>query len=455
MKLYSFQKQNIEMMDHFKGRVLYADDMGLGKTITTLYWLIKKKKLKRILIVCPASIKENWREEIRSHFNKIAHVLEKSKPPRFRKMPPGIYIINYDILKGWKKKLLLFNPQAVVFDEAHYLKNKKAIRSKTSRVFARKAKYVFCLTGTPIVNRPLELFPLLSMIRPSYWDSEFFYKMKFCGPKKTFHGWDFRGASNLSLLNYRLKKSCMIRNRKKDVLKDLPKKKTSVVLFRMSNDDQKKYSNMNADTYDLLKVYKKNKDEQTRKNVLSKISILRKMSVLYKMPSVFEWIDNFLESMDEKIIVFAHHTKIVEMLHERYKKVSTIVYGKTSIKKRNINFNKFKKDPKCRLFIGNIQAAGVGWNGVVANHVAFVELDWVPGNILQAIDRIYRIGQKRNCFAYYLINKGTIDEIMCSSLQRKQKNMNVAIDGGKGEQLNIHDDVLRRLERQLERSGNV
>jgi SWI/SNF-related matrix-associated actin-dependent regulator 1 of chromatin subfamily A len=164
---------------------------------------------------------------------------------------------------------------------------------------------------------------------------------------------------------------------------------------------------------------------------------------------VLEWVENFLAESDGKLVLFAIHKNIVGELQKRFKALCVVVNGSTSNRNRQLAVDKFQQNKRCRLFIGNIKAAGVGLNLTAANTVAFAELDWVPGNHTQAEDRIHRIGQKGSASIFYLVAKGTIEDKLCAVIEDKQRVLNTVLDGnGRGDNLDIFAKLCDELQKE-------
>ena len=224
----------------------------------------------------------------------------------------------------------------------------------------------------------------------------------------------------------------MIRRLKKDVLKELPEKTRVIVPL---NIDIKKYVQAEIDFIKLGEVKKAIQ--------LVKLGYLKRLAAELKMKLVISWIDNFLGESDGKLIIFGIHKIIIKELQEHYSKISVVVDGSVSHSKRQDAVKQFQENNETRLFIGNIQAAGTAITLTAADTVAFVELDWVPGNHTQAEDRAHRIGQKNNVTVYYLIAKGTIEEDLCKIIQKKAKIISSILDGGKqATELNVYNELM-------------
>ena len=462
---YKYQKVGVKkIVDRFGGRALLADEMGLGKTPQAL-WSAQKlrrrsKRKKSVIIVCPANLKWQWQREAEKHARINATILEGRTPGKKPLVDGRHYIINYDILgregrwrRTWLNKLKDLKPGTVIIDEVQYISNPQTVRTRAVRALCKRVPYVIGLGGTGgLENCPAELFPILNIIAPETFDSFHTFAMRYCAPRRTFWGWEFKGATNLGELHELLKETCMVRRLKKNVLKDLPPKQRSVIPVNIEN--KKEYQEAETDFIKWLR--KKSKRKASRASSaerLVQVGYLKRLAAQLKMKSVYEWIDNFLSGGEEKLIVFGVHRSVLNALHERYRGQSVLVTGSTTGRKRQEAVDRFNGNRKCRLFFGNINAAGVGWSCTSASTVLFVELSWTPGKHVQAEDRIHGIkrGVKgRRAAVYYLVARGTIEEKLVALLQSKQDIIDQTLDG----KLRVSNfDILDQLETELLRAA--
>lgn len=385
-KPFPYQCEALEKISQFNGRALCALDMGLGKTPIALWWMRENRSVRPTVVVCPAGLKYNWAAEAIKHINTRAEVLEGMIPPRRWRPFSHLIILNYTILPGWLSVIKELNPQLIICDECAAIKSPKTKRTKACRVLCKKAPYILGLSGTPLTNRPFELWSILNMIRPDLYPSAFDFGFAWTNPKKTIWGWSFDGAQNLSALHKELTENCMIRMRKCDVLSQLPPKSRYVVLLSLS--DEREYRRAVSDFSGWLRENKKGSITRTlRAEALTKIGYLRRLAAKLKLRSIFEWVDDFLENDDSKLILFGVHKFFLSALQERYRKISILVDGSITGKDRQAAIDQFNLDTGTRLFLGNIQAAGTGWSCTSSSTVAICEFPWAPGDLLQAEDR--------------------------------------------------------------------
>jgi SWI/SNF-related matrix-associated actin-dependent regulator 1 of chromatin subfamily A len=426
-KLFPYQKKDVKRMLKLKGRILLASEMGLGKTLIALTYLRIRPQTLPALVVCPASAKWVWKNEIRKHTKLTCNVLNGKKPQPIHKLR-DVTIINYDVLSSWMDILRRNDYQTLILDEVQFCKSHKAKRTKASISLGKKTSRIIAISGTPLTNRPKELYNILHLLLPHLFPSFVSYAFRYCGRRMTPWGWDDTGASHLDELHEILKDTCMIRRTKRQVLKELPEKMR--VVLPLPIERPKEYATAEADFLnwlakkDLGKAKRAEKAEQ-----LVKLGYLKHLAAELKMRVVLEWIDCFLEETDAKLVVFAYHKSIIHKLQTKYENQCVVIDGSTPQKQREENVHRFQHDKKIRLFIGQIIAAGTAITLTAASHAAFVELDWVPGNHIQAEDRLHRIGQKNHVQIYYLIAKGTIEEDLCKIIQKKARIITKILDG--------------------------
>jgi SWI/SNF-related matrix-associated actin-dependent regulator 1 of chromatin subfamily A len=461
LKLYDYQKQGVSFIESRSGRALVADEMGLGKTVQALSWLALHPEKRPALVICPSSLKINWeRETIKWVPDTKVTILSGTTPAR---VTGNIVIINYEILHHWVNKLKAHNFQCMIIDEAHYIKNPTAQRTKA---FKRMNKYidnVIALTGTPIENRPIELYNIIQAINPMLFPNYYSYMHRFCGATRNIYGGlDKNGATNTKELNEILKRTIMIRRKKADVLKELPEKQIVQVPLQIDNVEtykkaerefiafvkQKFGNHSDEDIQKELKQFAKRHKIKTNDDlsdgelhnlaelklekvsiapVLAQIETLKQLAVEGKLAEIINWVETFLES-DEKLVVFAIHRKIVDALMNKFPNAVKID-GSVSNSKRQEAVDKFQKDPKTQLMIANIKAGGVGITLTAASNVAIIQLPWSPSVLSQAIDRVHRITQKHQVTAWILIGENTIEEKILKILKVKENIISQVLDG--------------------------
>jgi len=453
LEYYPFQKAGIKFMSERDGTLL-ADEMGTGKTIQVIGLINLDKSLRQTLIICPATMKLVWKRELErwlTHDYTIG-VVNGGKFPS-----TDIAIINYDILHKHTDAIRSRSWDLRVCDEAHYIKNPKTRRSqqilgkwstktKSWDILPIRARKRIFLTGTPIVNRPIELWPIIRALDPGTWNNWKYFTQRYCNAKQTRWGYDVSGASNMSELGGKLRATIMMRRLKRDVLKELPTKTRQVievpadsVVTKIIDKENYEYDLRSDKIVELEKAAEQaektrneeryreliNQLKEARGAVFAEMSAMRHEIGKVKIPIVIKHLEDLLEN-EQKVVVFAHHKIVIDAIHEHFKNSVTLT-GSTSQTKRQENIEKFQNDPSCLLFIGNIKAAGIGITLTASSHCVFAELSWVPGEINQCEDRLLRIGQKNNVTVQHLVYEGSLDAKMAKTIVEKQNNIDKAL----------------------------
>ena len=392
MMLYKHQVQAIEWLGQ-RPKAILALDMGLGKTCVSSLDLSVPA-----LVVCPASLKLNWQAELKMWRPELSVQVVRSPKDPIKGL--DVTIVNYDILG----KLDLPTPTTLIVDEAHYIKNYKAKRTKLLMSLIKATSNVSLLTGTPIVNRPIELWTLLYSIGATKL-GYFEFGMRFCAGWKTpWDTYDFSGSSRKGEL-IKVLEPFMLRMTKEECI-DLPSKTYRIIALDLPVDKrEKQFSQDQIDTPDSIPF--------------EAISDIRRLNAERKLDQSISYIKDCLEQTD-KIVVFAHHTHIIDGLMDALKEFEPVmVTGSVKNEDRHVAVQTFQNNPKCRVFVGNIKAAGVGLTLTAASHVVFVEAPWSPADLQQAADRCHRIGQQNNVTIDLLTITGSIDEIILHKILTK------------------------------------
>lgn len=447
--LYPFQYEGALAIRNFGGRALLADEMGLGKTIQALYWFHRTKRARPGVVVCPASVKYNWEREAK-RFGILAEVLEGRNPPKRQPaVGASLYVINYEILRYWRKWLRRLGVQVVMLDECHYIKNQRSKRFKATHALCEGVPHVIAISGTPLTNRPAELWPTLNILMPEVYNSFFTYAVRYCRPRKLPWGWSYDGAKNLEELHAKLRATCMIRRLKKDVLDSLPPKRRYPFFVDIRDRDQ--YEEASRDFLSWLrKTSPAAAKRAKRAESLAKVGYLLRLAAKLKTQEVISWIEDFLEKSDGKLVVFTVHKKRIRSLQKHFhKELHVTVDGSVKGRDRMAATDRFQHDKRTRLFFGNIRAAGVGLTLTASHTVLIADLPWTPGELGQAVDRVHRLTQTKEVDVYYMVARDTIDEHLAEILREKQGVLDAVLDGGtNANDLDILGELLKKINRK-------
>ncbi len=454
-ELLPFQRAGVRFALLHRG-VLLADDQGLGKTVQSLS-TVEHLSLYPAVVYCPAVVKLNWKAEIGKWLphRKVA-VLGVGK--RAAGVPPAeadFIVLNYDIAAKHQNLLLDLGLRAVIADESHYLKNRKAGRTLAVSLVVEESKRlekVLFMSGTPVLNRPNELAEQLRLL--GILDAEFggfrSFAFRYCAAYSDKFGLHADGASHLDELHRRLRETCMIRRLKRDVLAELPDK--TIVRVPVTITNRPAYAKadnefsewlrdkLSADV-DFLKSIEhlspaaqrlamtKRVKKTLRAEVLAKRGALRALSGLGKVADAVAWIREFHESSgDEKLLVFAHHTEVQQALLQEFPD-SLHILASDSSEQRQAAVSEFQTDASRWLIILSTPAAQTGLTLHAASNELFVEYEDTIGAHAQAEDRAHRIGQKNAVTVYRLHVEGSIDDDMEAALACKQEVFEATLNG--------------------------
>jgi SWI/SNF-related matrix-associated actin-dependent regulator 1 of chromatin subfamily A len=470
LQYYPFQKAGIEFIAK-KKNVLLADEMGLGKTIMVIGYLNYNPKIQKVLIVCPNIVKDVWVSELKRW------LVNKNLTVSLKNIEDNIFILNYERLKKYREDILKNKYDLVVFDESHFIKNLRATRTKISLEISANADQVLLLTGTPILNRPVELFTQLYMVKSNivgYKNNDLLvnlfsqyniidykndlknnimrsyniFKKTYCLLDEKNRIVDYKKDA-LNKLGNRLRETCMIRRMKSEVLKELPEKITDVIkasivdyiedtnemnktkqLLSNSIQHQIQYENiMNS-----IQQLKDNKDKYTNDYYNDRIKEMRNSYEaifgeiqkdwhnigLAKVPFAIKYIKELLTTIN-KVVVFAHHTDVINQIAEAFPKNSVVITGDTPQEDRFNIINKFNNDPSINIIVISILTGSTGITLTSSSVCVFVEITFRPSDIDQAEARLHRITQKETVISYHLIADDSIDVWIADKIINKRE----------------------------------
>jgi len=443
--LLEHQKEGVKTLCENKKYIL-ADDLGLGKTMTTIVASLESNS-KKTLVICPASLKINWKREIEFHTNKKISIVEG------KKWEDGDYVIvNYDILKNFHSlekgvESIIRNSgfDLIIVDEAHAICNTQAQRTKLVNDIAKISDKVWLLTGTPVTSRPINYFNLLNLVDCNVAQNWMAYVKRYCNGYQFRAGnrkiWNVSGASNLEEL-YERTKPFVLRRLKNDVL-DLPEKIISPVYMRLRS---KEYEDVMGEYYEW---YDKGGESDSLTMQFSKIAKVRQIIANEKVAQTIELCENILDQ-DKKVIIFCNFTDSLNAIYNHFKKVAVKLDGSTPKGERQDAVDKFQTDDKVKVFVGNIKAAGVGLTLTAAETVIMNDLSFLPSDHSQAEDRAYRYGQKNTVVVYYPLFENTIEGIIYDILDKKKRIINTVM----GDTMLFEGDALENILQSINQKRN-
>ncbi|XP_060732865.1 SWI/SNF-related matrix-associated actin-dependent regulator of chromatin subfamily A-like protein 1 [Tachysurus vachellii] len=431
--LMPFQLHGVNFAVSREGRLLLADDMGLGKTVQAICIAAYYRKEWPLLIVTPSSVRFTWAEAIRRWLPSVAadsiNVVVTGKDCLHSGL---INIISYDLLSKMGKQNLASPFGVLIMDESHFLKNIKTARCRAALPLLKAAKRVILLSGTPAMSRPAELYTQILAVRPTLFPRSHDFGVRYCDAKQLPWGWDYSGSSNLAELKLLLEECLMLRRLKSEVLSQLPSKQRKIVTVTTDGINSRTKAALSAAAKELAKGCHNKKQEKEA------LLVFFNHTAEAKIRAILEYISDMLECGREKFLVFAHHKRVLDSITKELtdKGINHIrIDGSTPSAERQQLCEKFQFSEQSCVAVLSITAANMGLTLHSADLVVFAELFWNPGILIQAEDRVHRIGQTRSVDIHYLVAKGTADDYLWPMIQEK---MNVLEQVGLSES-NISD----------------
>jgi SWI/SNF-related matrix-associated actin-dependent regulator 1 of chromatin subfamily A len=443
LELFPFQVESVTHM-LTRNRSYVADDAGLGKTISSI--VAYNSDPGKALVICPPFLKLNWAREFKKWEITGARIawIEKGTDfdPYIMKHSDVIIVPDSLVARPKIQQILIKEKFKWLFiDEAHRFKGQKTKR--TVAVFGdseshsslcpplfKVAENVVALSGTPMPNRPIELFPLVNALASEVvgFKSFFEYAERYCDAFEGQHGWDYRGASNLPELGNKLKEKFLIRHRKEEVLKDLPPKTRQIIRLD-SPKAIEKYDQRILNEYSIADIVGAIETDHYKDNkMLGILAKYRAETALALIEPSAQFISEILDETNGKVLVFAHHISVVEGLAAAlYKYGALKVRGGVSNAARDSIVHEFQNNKHVRVVVGNIQSIGVGFTLTAATRVIFPEFSWVHAENSQAEDRANRIGQTKNVLCQYLIFNELSEYVLNAAMNKEKNNLKVGM----------------------------
>jgi superfamily II DNA or RNA helicase len=427
----------------FGERALLADEMGLGKTVQAIAaceLLARRKGIARVLVVCPASLKAEWEEQIARFTDRPARSVFGTRPTRLAayREPTFFTIVNYEQVLGDAPDINeTLRPDVVVLDEAQRIKNWQIKTAR--RVKSLRSPYAFVLTGTPVENRIDELYSIVQYLDPELVGPLFRFN-------RDFYKLDERGRpvdyKNLAELRRRLQ-PVMLRRRKSDVESELPGRTMKTYFVPMVEEQRRRYEDYRVPAAQLLAQAQRR--PLTPKEFDRLQMLLACMRMVCDTPAILDptcrvspkleelegILGDLLEEPDRKIIVFSEWERMLELVRELAAELgveSAWHTGSVPQQRRRAEIVRFKQDPACRLFLST-DSGSVGLNLQAASAVVNVDLPWNPAKLEQRIARAWRKNQTRSVTVVNLVCEDSIEHQILHLLGHKQALADGVLDG--------------------------
>jgi superfamily II DNA or RNA helicase len=427
----------------FGERALLADEMGLGKTvqgIAACILLAKLKDVSRVLVVCPASLKAEWEEQIARFCDRPTQLVFGPKVQRVAayRDPAFFTIVNYEqVLSDADEINAVLKPDIVVLDEAQRIKN---WQTKTARrVKSLRSPYAFVLTGTPLENRIEEVYSIVQYLDPEILGPLFRFN-------RDFYRLDERGRpvdyQNLADLRARLE-PVLLRRRKADVESQLPGRTVKTHFVAMTAEQQSRYEDYHFPARQLIaKAHHRPLSPKEFERLQMLLACMRMVCdtpaildpecrVCPKLEELEGILTDLLEDPERKVIIFSEWERMLTLVRELAGEMGVDVAwhtGSVPQERRRAEINRFKHDPACRLFLST-DSGSVGLNLQVASAVINIDLPWNPAKLEQRIARAWRKNQMRTVHVINLVTEDSIEHNILHLLGRKQALADGIIDG--------------------------
>lgn len=397
--LLEYQKEGVRFIEKTNGRAFLGDDMGIGKGVQTIAWCHHRRdELERCLIIVPTTGLHHWQSELKEWLGATSQIVASSKEDL---VPADFYIMSYAMLRIRQDELVEMDWDLVVFDECTRITNMKAKRTKAAKRIAKGVEHTLMLSGTPFLNKHLEMFYPLHIMDPKAFPNWFYYANRYTMGKAS--GWT--GIMFRDELVNRLSYS-MIRRTKEEVKDELPSIRHVVVPMDLEPQDRAEY--MEAEL-EMIRA----------PNPFSKISETRHALGRAKRGAIVQWAKDFLEDSDEKLVIYVFHIDVMKYVVSKLEDYgATFINGSVSGKVRRERQQSFQNSRYPRVIVIN-QAASEIINLHKASNILFGEREWVPGTEEQAWSRLHRTGQHNPVTAWFLSATGTMDHDLEAALARK------------------------------------
>jgi SNF2 family DNA or RNA helicase len=427
--LYPFQQAGVEFLKRTP-KALLADEMGLGKTVQAAA-LLKELKPSRVLVICPASVMSCWERELSTWYPEVrvlalrGSVKERAAALKgsLASSEPIVVIINYEVVHKMAE-LSGVSWEALIVDESHRVKNRKAKVTRAVSLLAKQVPRTILLTGTPILNRPDDLWSQLNILYPDRYRSYWRFVETYCRLRYNGFGWEVRGPRDPEKL-WKEISPFTLRREKSQVLRDLPPKVTQQIWVDLEGEQLELYQQMKNELIARLEL-----GEVAAFSAVVQLLRLRQIcvepSVMFSDPAPLsgakaQALEDILEGGVQKVVIFTQWSRVVRAVSKFLEKkgISHVcLTGETPQSERARIIEGFQNSP-IGAFVSTIGAGGVGITLTAADTVVFLDKEWTPALNQQAVDRLHRIGQRSTVWIYEILARGTVEEYVERLLAQK------------------------------------
>jgi SWI/SNF-related matrix-associated actin-dependent regulator 1 of chromatin subfamily A len=434
-KLDPHQREGLAFILHHQHSCLLADEMGLGKTLTAIS--AAQFLPGRVLVVCPASARAVWRQEVRAWTTESSLVLSPGDDPALAAQSDAKYVVvAYSGLQKFGDALAAIPFDLVVLDESHYVKSRGALRTRLVNEKLARVPRRLILSGTPVMNEPQEIRTQLAFVHPDEWSDTAWFGRRFQQPWK-YGSPDVREQVLARLRQYL--DGVMLRREKRQALPDLPEKHLHVTRLALPEEARRAYEQQEDEFRDYLHDHEDDALTRGMAETAGHLEHLKQAVLVGKLPLIVAQLQEWLAE-GEKLVVFCHYREPIKALAKELAEHGVVTLtGSTKPEDRATSVERFQKDPEVKVFIGQTVAAGVAVTLTAARRAVFCDLEWNPALHRQAMDRIHRKTQTRDVEVHFFLAEDTVEEDIAEVLEEKTEMMDMLLEGRAGGGLGLRD----------------
>lgn len=444
------------------GRLLLGDQMGAAKTASAIMAAETVRRhvhhyQRPVFVFAPLRLRNTWKRELlvmgaienESEFCALESLTMDDASWRYN---AKWYFIHYDVVSAWWSRLALLRPCVTIMDEAHLLKNGRAVRTKATSLAFQSAPFRMELTGTPIQNKPQDLWSLLTMLTGERtWGGPIEFRQRYIGAYRTDYGWKDTDPTNVEELQERIA-PFWLRRTIQSAGVELPAFTREIVEVEPNPLRAQEYAGrMRTMTpHEARQILQVMLQGSLIKDAIRIIGKLRKVTADAKLTATFELIDTIVEQ-GESVVVFTWERRTAARIAQYASTLPSALTGEIDIDKRNDYVDTFQAQGGVLVATYGALAEGVTLHK--ARHVILHDIDWIPGTMLQAEKRVHRIGQDFACKAYWMTAPKLFDSFMLKALRLKLNDAETILDLERAVpelSLGAPDDFEARMQRELE-----
>ncbi|HEX2022506.1 MAG TPA: DEAD/DEAH box helicase, partial [Candidatus Thermoplasmatota archaeon] len=431
------QREGIAFILHHGHSCLLADEMGLGKTLTAI--ASAQFLPGRVLVVCPASARGVWKQEVLGWTTERVRVLLPSDPASSvleADRGEKYVVVAYSGLSKFADDLARIPFDLVVLDESHYVKSRSAQRTRLVEEKLRAVPRRLILSGTPVMNEPREVRTQLAFVHPDEWSDTAWFNRRFQLPWK--HGTPEVKAAVLARLREHLE-GVMLRREKREALPDLPEKQLRVHRLALPPEARRAYDEQEDSFRDYMQEHEETALAGGMARTAGRLEALKQAALVGKLPQILDAARATLDR-GEKLVLFCHYREPIAAIAKELAPYGVVTLtGSTLAEDRERVVRRFQEDDDVRVFVGQTVAAGVAVTLTAARQAAFCDLEWNPALHRQAMDRVHRKTQTRDVEVHFFLAEDTVEEDIAEVLEEKTEMMDMLLEGRKGGSFGLRD----------------